>query len=117
MKLADALRSLQNAPQDARPFRVQLGCGFTPLHFATFLGAHLARRLPDRHPAVQIGIYGDPTSAFASGDAEAAVLAFEWPDLDPRLGLRRAGGWSPRAHPDVLATVDRSLERIRAAIT
>jgi hypothetical protein len=44
MKLAEAIRAVgQNLVPEALQFDVQLACGFTPLHFLTFLDAHLGR--------------------------------------------------------------------------
>jgi len=47
---------------------------------------------------------------------EAAVLALEWPDFDPRLGLRNIGGWRPSDLADISATVASQVERFAAAI-
>ena len=37
----------------------------------------------------------------------------EWPDLDPRLGLRRLGGWRPPDIADILECAERALERLK----
>ena len=100
MKLIEALESLRRpAPEDAAPFRVLLGCGFTPLYLQTYLHAHLKQRLPDRRIEVKVGMFGDLAGTLerAAADPNAGlhgcVVALEWPDLDPRLGYRSSGGW------------------------
>jgi FkbH-like protein len=116
MKLSEALKISQTDPgPGAEKFRVYLACGFTPLHLATFLAAHLRLRVPSRDVEIQTGRYGDLTGTLArlresSGDAAALVL--EWSDLDPRLGLRSLGGWEPRVLADVQETVGSSAIRI-----
>jgi hypothetical protein len=40
----------------------------------------------------------------------------EWSDLDPRLGLRQQGGWSPAALADIVEGARARLERLRDGI-
>ncbi len=40
----------------------------------------------------------------------------EWADLDPRLGLRQTGGWSPALLPDLLESFDGQAARLQAAV-
>lgn len=96
-----------------------MAVGFTPLHFETLLAAHLQQALPGRAVKSRTGLFGDlggTLAALADGGAEAAAIAIEWEDLDPRLGIRQLGSWSPSALPDILATVSRRLEIWMAAI-
>lgn len=120
LKLADALRIVQAAPRAGEaPFQVFLACGFTPLHLETFLTAHLRRRLDGRRVETITGLYGDlpgSLARMAEGSAAAAVVVLEWPDLDPRLGLRQPGGWGPRSLEDVLDGVRRRIEALEAAL-
>ena len=44
---------------DARPLRVFLACGFTPLHLQTFLHAHLREFFPEARIEIKTGLYGD----------------------------------------------------------
>jgi len=112
MKLAEALKIVQaDANDGAEKFSVYLACGILPLHLATFLTAHLKLRLPQRAINVETGLYGDLRGNLAqlqnsSGHADAVVI--EWSDLDPRLGLRRLGGWGPDVLPDIQASVERT---------
>ena len=127
MKLAEALKIVQSAPADAPRLQIALLCGFTPLHLETFFRAHLCQLFPGRFPEVQSGVYGDLIGSLqrcgmgtpvrpSSGDLSAAVVAIEWPDFDPRLGLRRLGGWEPSQLPDIVREVKQSSERLQAAI-
>lgn len=117
MKLAEALKIVQSVPPQSAPLPVALLCGFTPLHLETFLRAELCQVFPSRSPQIQVGLYGD-----LIGDIErvaavsAAVVVIEWPDLDPRLGLRRAGGWEPSQLQDILREVNHSCELLQKRI-
>lgn len=119
MKLTEALQIQRRAPENGIPFPVVLACGFTPLHMQTFLSAHLQQSLPERRVIVSTGLYGDTAGTLerlVDSSTQAVALALEWPDLDSRLGYRGAGKWGPAALPDILGTVQASLDRIRAAI-
>ena len=94
-------------PQDGEASRGELFlvCGFQPLHLATFLKAYFAVRFPKQATEILTGVYGDLDGgldkARESGSAAAAVV-IEWADLDPRLGLRSAGGWGPSVTQDIV---------------
>lgn len=123
MKLSEALKITQALPHSgAQEFEVYLACGIFPLHLTTFLAAHLRRRLPDRAIEIQTGLYGDlpgNLEQLRKSSARAGVVIVEWSDLDPRLGLRRLGGWGPNILPDIQAGVEQTasqlLERLAAA--
>jgi FkbH-like protein len=112
MKLAEALRIAQTASvRDGEKFNVYLACGIFPLHLTTFLAAHLSERLPDRSIAIQTGLFGDlpgNLAQLAKSSAQAAAVVIEWSDLDPRLGLRRLGGWGPRVLRDINSNAERT---------
>ena len=120
MKFADALKvNRADAPAGARPLPIALVCGCTPNTLQIFLTAHLRTLCPDRLPTVATGLYGDCLGSLdrlraAPLDGFAVVL--EWADLDPRLGIRQAGGWSPGALADLLASVDAQAARFQAAL-
>ncbi len=109
MKLIEALAIVrQNPRNEQRPFRVSLVCSFTPLHLQTFLQAFLLNVIPDRRIDVQSGLYGDfwgNLTCLNKGSLDAAVLALEWSDLDPRLGLRSLGSWAPNVLEDIVRNV------------
>jgi FkbH-like protein len=117
MKLAEALKIVQSVPPQAPPLPVALLCGFTPLHLETFLRAELCQLFPARSPLVQVGLYDDLIGNIErAAGVSAAAIVIEWPDLDPRLGLRRAGGWEPSQLQDILREVNRSCELLEKRI-
>jgi FkbH-like protein len=120
MTLLEALNILrEGSPAGAEPFEVALACGFTPLHLQTFLAARLSRLRPDRRVVPKVGVYGDclgNLGRLAAGRPAATAVVLEWPDLDPRLGLRHLGGWGPGAQGDILATVGDRLPRYHEAL-
>jgi len=99
IKLIDALNIVKTAPrQEAQALNVYLVCGYTPLHMQTFLTAHLQLRSPDRSVQVQTGLYGDIAGNLeraAEAGRDAVALVLEWPDFDPRLGIRAAVSRTP----------------------
>lgn len=116
MKLAEALKIAQTAPPaGAGKFRAHLACGFTPLHLATFLAAHLRRRLPERGVEIRTGVYGDLAGNLAriqEFSCDAGGVVIEWSDLDPRLGVRGLGGWGPKVLEAIQQNVAASASRI-----
>ncbi len=120
MRLTEALKILQKAPgSTSRSFKMFLVCGCAPLHLQTFLRAHMHVFLPDSRVTVDAGLFGDclgslDRACHASADAVAVVL--EWADFDPRLGIRRLGGWSPRHLDDVVETVRARMDSLEQAI-
>lgn len=120
MKLLEALKIVKSSQSpDAPLFPVALCCGFTPLHFETFLGAHLAAVHASRSVRVKAGLFGDLAGNLdrvSSTECSAVVVATEWSDLDARLGLRSAGGWLPESLSDILTTAQMQLGRIASAI-
>ena len=120
MKLREALRILgQPTPADDAPLTVFLVCGYNSLHLATFLTAELRMAMPARAVRLSTGLFGDLHGSLADASrsgCSAIALSIEWQDLDPRLGLRRLGGWSSDSHGDILASVATSLEQLAAGI-
>ena len=113
MKLAEALKIVQSVSPQAPPLQVALLCGFSPLHLETFLRAELCKLFPGRSPQVRTGLYDDLIGNLErAADVSAAVVVIEWADLDPRLGLRRAGGWDSSQLQDILHEASRSCELI-----
>jgi FkbH-like protein len=120
MKLIEALKIAQSPlPEGSRRLRVFLACGFTPLHLQTFLLANLRVRLPDVRPEIGAGVFGDligSVESFKPSDADVLAVALEWSDLDPRLGIRRLGGWRPQQLSDIAASVESAAGRLRRAL-
>lgn len=120
MKLSEAMRiASQPVRGDAVRFNVFLVSGYNPLHLATFLKAELRIAMPDRAVELCTGVFGDPHGNLkkaAHSECSAIALSIEWQDLDPRLGLRRLGGWSPGSYGDILTTAAESLKRLSPEI-
>lgn len=116
MRLIEALNLLREPrPDGAGAFPVYLGCGFTPLDLKTFLQAHLQLRLKDRAVAITTGLYGDLAGELERLEAarySAIAVVVEWSDLDPRLGLRTAGGWRIGCLDDMARSVEAQIERL-----
>jgi len=118
LKLAEALKIVRSASSDAPPLPIALLCGFTPLHLETFLHAQLCTQFPDRAPLIRTGLYGDLIGNLRrAANVSAAVVVIEWADLDPRLGLRRLGGWEPSQFQDILTEVNRSCDLLQSSMT
>ncbi len=119
MKLAEALRRLSSAPASgARPLRLALAVGFTPLHLQTFLAAELSVRT-GAAPEVRTGLFDDligTVRAIEPGSCDAVAVILEWADLDARLGFRGSHGWRRSRIDDVLRTVDQRLEALAESI-
>ena len=121
MRLIDALRIVnQPAAPGAPPCTVLMACGFTPLHLQTMLNASLRLALPHRQVAVRTGLYGDLFGTLEQADEkslDAALVFLEWPDVDPRLGLRQLGGWGEGVQDDILREAEVRLARLSGAVT
>jgi FkbH-like protein len=119
MKLIEALRILGEEEDRELPIvRLGLVCGFTPMHFQTFLEAHLRRACSSQRTEVECGLYGDfwgNLEKLNGGNAETAIV-MEWSDLDARLGLRGLGSWAPAALPDILSNVQARAKRFLSEI-
>lgn len=115
MTLGQALGMIRQRKDVNRRRKVFLVCGFQPLHLGTFLQAHFAERFPETAADIQTGLYGDlegTLQSAAESQAEAAAIVVEWSDLDPRLGLRSAGGWGLSVQSDILQSCEERLARI-----
>ena len=120
MKLIEALEAIkQNPAPEAQALEIDLACGFAPLHFLTFLNAHLRRQFPGGRVLIETGLFGDlqgNLERLKTGKLAAVVAVIEWPDLDPRLGIRRLGGWLPRQLPGIVHSVREQTSRLADVI-
>ncbi len=120
MKLADALEIVRRREAGrGDPFTIWLACGCEPLHLRTFLAAELLQRMDPAPVVVDSGLFGDLIGTIeragdAGGDPLAVVV--EWADLDPRLGLRRLGGWRPDQLDDIVTETETALARLERAV-
>jgi FkbH-like protein len=114
MRLVEALEILRRPSTGNRsPFGVSLVCGFEPLHLRTFLAAKLTQALPLAAVEVSTGVFDDllgNVQRAARLPVEAMAVVVEWPDIDPRLGLRRLGGWRPTEVADIAGRAEPYLE-------
>src|SRR5690349_1589330 len=105
MNLQEALRVIRDSgstPGD--PLQVSLVCSFTPVHLATFLSAHLIAANAGRRVRCMTTGYGSLVDGVRGVDApavQAVAIVIQWTDLDPRLGLRRTGGWQRSVLDDI----------------
>lgn len=116
MQLVDALKILGNRRPDAERVDAFLCCGFTPLHLATLLSAELQTLFPDRRVDLRTGLYGDLLGNIARLGAKTGIMSavvIEWPDFDPRLGIRQACAWSPTACQDILSGATEKARLLR----
>ena len=120
MKLLDALEILkQPVPNEAPELKVYLACGFTPLHLQTFLAAQLRIRLPRHRVGINRGLFGDLTGnieRLEPSGVHALAVVVEWEDLDPRLGIRRLGGWRPSNLPDIAKSAEQAAARLQRVL-
>ena len=116
MKLIEALEVAKAKPASgADVLTVPLVCGFSPLHLRTFMAAHLQLLFPERRVDIQTGFYGDflgNLQRLETASVDTAAVVLEWSDLDPRLGIRRLGGWGPGDLGDILDNVRQQTARI-----
>ena len=120
MKLIEAIEINHAAVDDGATRRTfALACGFEALHLRSFLNAYLHLAFPGDRVSVAVGRFGDLAGNIErapAGDPAGAAVVIEWPDLDPRLGLRQLAGWTPDLVEDIHRTVELNLSRIRAAL-
>ena len=116
MKLIEALEALKQTPPSQSPsLEIQLACGISPLHFLTFLSAHLRRQFPSHKIVIGTGLFGDllgNLERLGRQGPAVVVVVIEWQDLDPRLGLRQLGGWGPRQLSDIVRSVRDQATRV-----
>jgi hypothetical protein len=116
VNLIEALELLKEpVSEEARPLRVFLACGFTPLHLETFLAANLRKLCPACRVELKSGLFGDLAGNLERlwpEEYDALAVVIEWQDLDSRLGLRMLGGWQVEKLPDIVSSVQASLERL-----
>ena len=96
-----------------------LACGFTPLHVANYMAAHLQLSMPASKVSISPGLYGDLAGTiqdWLSRQPLAGVVLLEWADLDLRLGFRSLGGWGQKVVPSILDEVRNKLEHLRKLI-
>jgi FkbH-like protein len=85
----------------------------------TLLAAELS--LLSAHSTIEIldGLYGDLVGnlgRLAKADAEVGIVVIEWPDFDPRLGIRSTARWTPHELADILWTARVQATHIQRVI-
>jgi FkbH-like protein len=120
MNLLNALELLKQPISEPSIDReISLECGFAPLHFKTFLAAHLRLLLPKDRIEISTGLFGDLVGNLErlwpqSGSMVCVVI--EWADLDRRLGIRSLGGWRSVDIPDIVESARQQGERLANCI-
>ena len=94
--------------RDGEVFNLCLVCGFTPMALRVQLVAAVADRLPSRRIECATSTIDELLEGRVP-PAHGVAVACEWSDLDPRLGVRRAGGWGGDAAADAVATAEARL--------
>ena len=120
MRLSQAMQINQRpAPTGSARRKLHLVCGFTPLHLATYLRAYARTRFSGDDVEVVTGLYGDIEDGLRTargGTSEGAVVVLEWSDLDARLGLRSAAGWSAAVLADIARQAPERLRHLESLI-
>ena len=119
MKLIEALQiEHADAPRGDKVCVCGLACSFIPLHLKTFVTAYLRRAFPDRAFSIKTGLYGDLAETVKRLDEQLdfALIVIEWPDLDPRLGLRTTGNWGPASLAEIVRDAQAQLLRLQSAV-
>lgn len=121
MRLSEALRinQLSLAP-DSRCKKVQLVCGFTPLHLGTFVEAYIRNRFPGERASIISGLFGDVEGNLKRAsreEAQGAVVVMEWSDFDARLGLRSSAGCDSQILADILEHFPATISRLERGIS
>ena len=120
MHLQEALKTISDSrlkPPEA--LKVHLACGFTPVHLITFLSAHLTSASAGRPVDCVTSEYGNLVNALRRIDpdtVDAVAVVVQWNDLDPRLGLRRTGGWQPAIMDDICRNAPQRLKEIQESV-
>jgi len=119
MRVGEALGIIRQHSSSGEGRRLHLVCGFTPMHLATFVRARACQRL---HAPVELatGVYGDVADNLrlaAESPSDGAFVVLEWPDLDPRLGIRSGAGWTTAVGDDVTAALRGRLDVLQDLVT
>lgn len=101
------------------PRKLFLACGFTPVYLPVFINAELITRQPGRKNEIKSGLFGDLLGNIQRGqasDCEGMLATVEWPDIDPRLGIRTLGGWRISDLSSILSAAEQQLARLSEAL-
>jgi FkbH-like protein len=120
MKLIEALSHLKEM-KERRGGTVTcfLATGFNSLHLRTLVAAELAVAIQDKTVEVLCGIYGDLAQnidRLKKSEPEIGIVVVEWPDLDPRLGIRSSARRTSLEPSDVLSAVRSRAVQLQQAI-
>lgn len=122
MTLREALLAA-GRPSTGAAFPLFLCCGCEPLHLTTFLKAHVRGRITPAGRGVNVGtgrfgdLAGNIERALAAEGSAPLVVVVDWPDLDPRLGLREANRPGVTDETSILDEVTARLARLKALLT
>ncbi len=120
MTLVEALRIVNQRANDSARLGLHLACGFTPLHFKTFLAAQVAERTSSGRVEIEVGLFGDlpgTLELLIRNPTSEVVVPLEWSDLDGRLGLRGAHDWRSDRLTDIMSSVRMRLGQLTELLT
>ncbi|MGB9470939.1 MAG: HAD-IIIC family phosphatase [Candidatus Acidiferrum sp.] len=83
------------------------------------MAAELSLLCPDQRIEILSGLYDDflgNLDRLAVSDADSGIVLIEWADLDPRLGIRTVGAWSPSMYADILSNVRARTLRVQQTV-
>jgi FkbH-like protein len=120
VKLIEALEILKGTKgRNGGALRCILATGLNPLHLKTFLAAELSLLFADRTIEISDGLYGDllgNLDRLTKAEAEIGFVLVEWPDFDPRLGIRSTARWTTSELADIVSTARVQASHIQRAI-
>lgn len=116
MQLKEAFDIIKKAKNEGLESEgeVTLCCGFTPLHFQTFLSAQFIQTRQKCFD-FRTGLYGsliETLCQLSNSPPQRLVVVIEWSDLDPRLGFRTSHGWRYNLLDDILQVVASRLKTL-----
>lgn len=120
MTLVEALRTVNSRAKEVARQGFSLACGFTPLHFKTFLAAQLVERTVAGRIDVDVGLFGDLPGTLRrliENPPDGVAVPLEWSDLDSRLGFRSTHGWRLDRCADILSSVQLRFGELSALLS
>jgi len=120
LTLLEALEIINRKKEETqREFPVFYAAGYTPLHLLSFTQAYLQTSIPHERVIIKSGLFNDLIGNISMSKREEyrhLLIHIEWPDLDPRLGLRSSSGWDLSMLTDVIETIEKKTHALIAEV-